>query len=123
MKQAPTDKHFLKVHVLVQKYLEFDEEIIHLVKQKQSLFTIWPEYIVATTKRLFFCIPTGFGPKLRILNYPLDYIENINLKTNLWGSILQVRFSKSGVITTRYLPVNSTKELYDFIVEQTSEKS
>jgi hypothetical protein len=123
MKQASTEKHSLKVHVLVQKHLEFDEEIIHLVKQNQSLFTIWPEYIVATTNRLFFCVPTGFGPKLNVTNYPLEYIENIKFKAKFLGSVLQVNFPKNVLIKTEYLPVKSTKELYDFIVEKTAKKA
>ena len=122
MKQTPSKKNFLKVEVLIQKHLEFDEQIVFLVQQKRNLFTIWPEYIIATTKRLFFCVPTGFGSELNVSNYPLNYIEKATLKTNFLGSVLLVYLPNKGLIKTNYLPIPKTKELYSYIIEKSSLK-
>lgn len=123
MKQVSTDKHFIKIQVLIQNYLEFDEQILYMVKQKRNLFTIWPEYIVATTNRLFFCIPTGFGSELNISNYPLNYIEKATLKTKISSSVLRVYLHNNGLIKTNYLPISKTKELYNYIIEKSSKES
>ena len=94
--------------------LDSDEDIILVIKQKR-IFKIQPEYLVATKKRLVFCVPNADGDDLCLHEYIWEYISKCKIINKTTFSILSIKLISGVEITTKYLSKKRAVILNNYI--------
>lgn len=117
MKETPQTYCPPKIAFHLEYILDADEIIKHVVKQKKSLFILWPEYIIATNKRLIFCIPEAFCSRFNSYEHLWEYVEKCTIVKKVASTVLLVHLKNKSQVETNYLPNEQAVLLYKFITK------
>ena len=122
MKQTPETYCPPKIAFHLEYILDADEIIIHVVKQKKSSLILWPEYLIATNKRLIFCIQEIFGNRVNSYEYLWKYIGECIIIKRVTSTTLLMQLLNGEQVKANYLPNKQAALLYNFITKKIDSK-
>ena len=115
MLQTPQENCPPEISFQLEYVIDSDEDVKILVKQKKNIFIKQPEYIIATNKRLFFCVPNDGQGGINIHEYEWKYIIKCSIVKNITYTNLVIKLTNSIEISTKYLPKKEALKLYNDI--------
>ncbi len=111
-----------KIAFHLEYTLDADEIIMYVVKQKKSSLILWPEYLVATNKRLIFCIQEIFGNRVNSYEYLWKYIGKCNIIKRVTSTTLLVQLINGEQVVTNYLPNKQAVLLHNYLTKMITSK-
>lgn len=94
------------------------EQVLYLAVQKKPAVNLIPDSVVATDKRIVFCIPGNLGLTTSFEIYSWKDVKEVSFKEEFFGAKLTVVPMRGENFTIDYIPKVQARKLYQFSNQQ-----
>ncbi len=94
------------------------EQVLYLAVQKKPAVNLIPDSVVATDKRIVFCIPGNLGLTTNFEIYSWKDVKEVSFKEEFFGAKLTVVPMRGENFTIDYIPKVQARKLYQFSNQQ-----